>query len=114
MTTLALSRRAFQAKTAIVSIVFNWRLFSVLGVLFFMLMLGGYIFLVNNLTQGTYVIKNFQKEISALSRENVALETDFAQTNFLESVTHRARELGFEKTGKVSYIQISDNSLAAK
>ena len=75
-------------------------------------MLVMYVFLVNQLTGGTYLIKNYNKEIESLSRENKILENNFAEAGFLGSVQNKTRELNFEKTTKVTYVQILDNSLA--
>lgn len=115
MTTLTLTHKAIGNK--IKSIPFpaiNWKLFYLLGILVFVSMLVYYIFLVNELTRGTYLIKNYNKEVSALTKENGRLETNFAQTSFLGSVTQKVTQLNFVKTTKVKYVQILDNSVAVK
>lgn len=71
-----------------------------------------YAFLVNELTGGTYLIKNYSNKIESLSQENKNLEVSFAKTGFLETVEQKAQELNFEKTTSVKYIQILDASLA--
>lgn len=71
-----------------------------------------YAFLINELTGGTYLIKNYSKQINTLSQENRNLEVNFAKTGFLESMEQRAKKLNFEKTTSVKYVQILDASLA--
>ncbi len=71
-----------------------------------------YAFLINELTSGTYFIKNYGKQINILSQENRNLEVSFAKTGFLGTVEQRTKELNFEKTTSVKYIQILDASLA--
>ncbi len=71
-----------------------------------------YAFLINELTGETYLIKSYGKQINALSQKNRNLEVSFAKTGFLGSVEQRAKELNFEKTTSVKYIQILDASLA--
>ena len=75
-------------------------------------MLAFYIFLVNGLTHGVYVIESYNKETRVLAKENRILETNFAESGFLGKVTKKANELSFEKTTKVKYIEMANNSLA--
>ena len=113
MTTLSLAQRATHQKIRAIHFPkVNWKLFYILGALFFVSMLIYYIFLVNALTKGTYLIRSYNKEVSAISKENRALETNFAETSFLGGVTDKVRLLDFQKTTKVKYIQAPDNSLA--
>ena len=113
MTTISLTQRIIHQKTKVIHFPkINWKLFYILGALFFVSTLVYYIFLVNTLTKGTYLIKNYHKEVSALSKENRALETDFAETSFLGGVTDKVKLLDFQKTTKVKYVQVPDNSLA--
>jgi len=71
-----------------------------------------YIFYVNQLTQGAYLIKNYNQKISQLSKESKAIEANFAETGFLDQIHDKVSELGFEKTSYVKYIEILDISLA--
>ena len=71
-----------------------------------------YAFLINELTGGTYLIKNYDNQIEKLSQDNKNLEVSFAKTGFLGMVEQKAEALNFEKTTSVKYIQILDASLA--
>jgi cell division protein FtsB len=95
----------------------NWRRFYIIGVLMtislIFLSLLFYVFGVNELTKGSYLIKNYQKEITKLSEENARLEMSFAEISFLENVQEKARELSFEKTKSVKYIQVVGGELVS-
>ena len=103
MTTIALNYRVSRSK--IKSAVFskiNFKLFCLVIISFIVAMLAFYIFLVNGLTHGVYVIESYNKETRVLAKEN----------SFLGKVTKKANELSFEKTTKVKYIEMANNSLA--
>ncbi len=114
MTTLALTyyRGIHQKVKSLTFPNINWRPIFLLGILCVVAMLVSYVFLVNELTRGVYLVKNYNREISTLSRANKTLEMDFAESGFLGKVTQRARILNFEKTTEVTYIQIVDSPLA--
>ncbi len=113
MTTTTLSYRAIHSKIYSVNFIkINLKLIYFLAVLFSLIMLIFYIFRVNELTQGAYLIKNYNKEISSLLAENRNLQTNFAESSFLGLAQERAKELNFEKTTDVKYIQILQSSLA--
>ncbi len=108
MTILTLSYRAIESRVAFI----NWKIIYSVSILFLLLMLVFYVFLVNELTEGAYLIKNYDKEIKMLFQENKNLEANFAQAQFLGQVTAKAKELSFEKTTNIKYIKILESSLA--
>ncbi len=115
--TLKLHYRALHHKIqsrafAIPAIRVPWKLIYVMAALVTALLMVFYVAKVDELTKGAYAIKNYTKEISSLSEENKALETQFAERDFLGSITQKAEALGFEKIGQVTYVQVLQNSLA--
>ena len=114
MTTLALTTyRGIHQRVKSLSLPnLNWKLISLLGILFFVAMLVSYVFLVNQLTKGVYLVKSYNKEVSTLSKENRRLETNFAESGFLGQVNQKAKNLNFEKTTAVTYVQVLDSPLA--
>lgn len=90
----------------------NWKIVYLSGILFTLFLLVFYIFLINELTAGVYLIKNYNKEISNLSGENRTLETNFAEGVFRGEIQGKAAGLGFEKTAGVKYMKIIEDSLA--
>ena len=107
MTTFSLTYRAIHNKIRSVALPqINWKFLYIFSILTCLLLFIFYIFYVNQLTQGTYLIQKYNKEISNLAKENRIIESDFAETDFLNQIHYRAMELGFEKTLKVKYVEI--------
>ncbi|HLD70284.1 MAG TPA: hypothetical protein VI937_00120 [Negativicutes bacterium] len=112
MTTLALTaKRAEQKVTAIAFPGIPWKLYYATAAVVLMVLLISYVYMVNQLTGGSYVVKNYNKEIRALAAENKELQTNFAESGFLGDVQEKAKELQFEKTADVTYVQLLQNSV---
>ena len=94
------------------AINFNWKMVCIMGFSMVCSLLILYAFLINELTGGTYLVRNYGNQIEALSQDSKNLEVSFAKTGFLGLVEQKAKELNFEKTTSVKYIQILDASLA--
>ncbi len=113
MTTLTLSYRTIHNKiTSVNFLKIPWKLVYCLLLLFSLSLLVFYIYSVNELTRGTYLIKNYNKEADSLIKENKVLENNFAETSFLGLVQEKAKQLSFEKTTEVKYVEILESSLA--
>lgn len=91
----------------------NWKFLYAMGVGMALALLVVYVWQINALTGGTYLLKDYNKQLDALTKENAALQQKFAQTDFLGSTMSQARELNFEKITEVTYLQILDDSLAS-
>ncbi len=91
----------------------NFRFFYLI---FFLVMplLVFYIFQISSVVSESYQLQRYQKKIDELSGENKFLEINSVKVNSLESVDIRVQELGFEKIGKIHYIQIPDSSVVIK
>ena len=108
MTTLALRANALHHKLKSVSIPsVPWKVVYPLGMLLLAGTLVFYIYSINALTQGSYLIKNYHTQMDSLLTENKNLQTDFAQTGFLGNIQEKVNQLNFEKTTRVTYVQIS-------
>lgn len=113
MTTLALAARSAGKKVKSISFpILNWKIIYTVGISLALVMVISYIFLINQLTEGVYLIKEYNKKVISLYKENDALESDFAKANFMDNVINKTKELSFEKTKDIKYLQIIDNSLA--
>ncbi len=113
MTTLTLGYRAINHKIKLISFPrINWKIVYLSGILLSLSMLISYVFLVNELTHGTYLIKNYEKEINILFQENRILETNSTKVGLLGQVMEKAKELGLEKTTNIKYVQIIESTLA--
>jgi len=115
MTTITLNHRAIYNRISLISLPkVSWKLFYLFGILLLSLILVFYIFSVNELTKGVYLIKNYNKEISGLLQENKILGNNFANSSFLAKTQEKAKELSFEKTKNIKYVQILENSLVQR
>jgi len=90
----------------------NWGIVCIAGLTLCVFMLFFYIYQINVLTKGTYLISSYEKNINEISKENKKLEVSFAENSFLGEVLTKTQELNFEKTTSVKYIQILEGSLA--
>ena len=61
-----------------------------------------------------FEIENYQKEIAFLDGTNENLGTNFLERHGLERVEEMAREMHFEKTSKIHYLQAPSAGVAAK
>jgi len=90
----------------------NWKAVCFLGFFIILILLGLYVWLVNDLTKGSYSVINLEKQINKLSEENKGLEISFAESSFLGQALLKAQALNFQKTTLIKYIKILDNSVA--
>ena len=115
MTTIALTYKAIHRKVLRVrAFPVSFKTMYVLGLASCAVMLVFYIFSMNALTEGSYLIKNYNREVQTLSKENSVLEKQYAQLGFLGRVSEQVYLSGFEKTTAVTYMQIMEGALAAK
>ena len=71
-----------------------------------------YIFGVNKLTQGAYILQRGNQQVADLVSKNQDLQAQFAQSTFLGGISQQAMQLGFEKTQHVAYVQILQGPVA--
>lgn len=93
----------------------NWNIVCFVGLFMIVFLLSFYVYNINELTKGAYLIKNYEKQANILLQKNKSLEVGFAKSDFMGNLETKTKELGFEKTQKIKYIQIqiSDNFFAA-
>ena len=90
----------------------NWKAICIMGSLISLAMLVFYVWQINDLTRGSYLINSYEKQITQLSDENKNLEVSFAENSFLGQALTKIQALNFQKTTSVKYIQIPDTSVA--
>lgn len=84
----------------------NLKLFKIISFILIGILLGFYIFQVNDLALKTYQFQNSQREIKKLSQEKEKLEVKVAKVNSLLNVENLMKKFNFEKAEKIHYIQI--------
>lgn len=117
MTTATLSfykvQKNLQAKIDSVDLpAVNWKKVCVMGSFAGLALLIFYVWQVNDLTRGSYLINSYEKQISQFSEENKNLQVSFAESSFLGQALSKIQALNFQKTASVKYIQIPDSSVA--
>ncbi len=70
------------------------------------------VYQLNAYTAETYFIYDAEKKTAALSQENKILEIDLAKANSLWSAGEYVQN--FEKTSKIEYIRVLENTALAK
>jgi hypothetical protein len=73
-----------------------------------------YIFQINSVIQKTYLLRNYEKELSVLAENNKNLEISLSQTNNLENIQSLIRDLNYVKIGEIRYIQVMEPQVVAK
>jgi hypothetical protein len=71
-----------------------------------------YIFQINNLVSGKYLLAAQQKSFKNLSQENEKLEANLANLGSLSDIEGKVSELGFERIGQIHYVQILEGAVA--
>ncbi len=111
--TLRLHARALHRKITVVhAIKIHWKLVYAIAVLLAVAMLIFYIAIINQLTSGAFLIKNYNKQIASLTQENSSLQANFAESTFLGQTFDQAMAMGFQKTTKVAYVQVMQGAVA--
>jgi len=117
MTTLVLAYNRIQKKVqtgidAIEVPSVNWKAICVACFMACFALLIFYVWQINSLTKGAYLVNSYQKQIAQLSKENKNLEVAFAQSSFLGQAVEKVKAMNFQKAVLVKYIQVPDNALA--
>ena len=117
MTTATLSlkiRKEARARAAAMSFPeLNWKMICAMGFVVCLALLVFYVWQVNVLTRGSFLINSYQKQISQLSNENRNLQVSFAEDSFLGQVLQETQALNFKKATSVKYIQVPDSAEVA-
>ena len=99
-------------------LILKWK-FSLKTVLFFgfsliISLIGFYIFQISAITQASFSVANYEKQISGLNKEFKNLQVSFSDTNSLSGLETALVAQGYEKVGKIHYIQILESTVVVK
>ena len=73
-----------------------------------------YIIQINGITNESNLILSCQLDIKELSQQNKNLEIGLFQGDSLENIELLAKELNYEKVGRIGYIKILESTAIAK
>lgn len=90
----------------------NWKAICFAGFFVCLALLVFYVWQINDLTHGSYLVGGYQNQVSKLSDENKTLQVSFAESSFLGQALEKIQALNFQKVTAVRYLQISDGSVA--
>jgi len=110
--TLVLSRVQKNLQDKIESIdtsAIDWRKVCFIGFFMALGLLIFYVWQINSLTGGYYLLNSYEKQVSSLSQENKNLQVSFAESSFLGQALDKIHSLNFQKTTSVRYVQLSGN-----
>ena len=117
MTTATLSlkiRKEAKSKLQAVNLPeVNWKIMCILGFIASLALLVFYVWQVNDLTRGSYLVNSYQRQIGQLADENKNLQVSFAQNSFLGQVLQETQALNFQKVTSVKYVQVPDSAQVA-
>lgn len=112
---VAVKNKSSHSKLRAISLpTVSWKFFYGSLILLSSLLLVFYVFSINELTRGVYLIKQYNKEINILVSENKILSNKFTNNNFLIKTQERAHQLSFEKTKDIKYVQVLESSLVRR
>lgn len=99
-------------------LVWGWKLSSktvwFLGFSLIVSLVGFYIFQVTSVTQASFTVANLEKQIAQSDREFKNLQISFSGANSLSGLETVLVARGYEKVGKIHYIQVLEGAVAAK
>lgn len=84
----------------------NWKFLCFSCFFVAVLLLVFYVWQVNILIKGSYLIDNYKYEFKKLSDINKNLQISFAENSFLGQALVKIQSLDFQKTNSVKYIQM--------
>ncbi len=73
-----------------------------------------YIIQVGQLAKDKYSLRNYEKELVSLSKNNKFLDIDFSKMNSLFHIDQVLADNGFVKTNNVKYIKIVESSIVSR
>lgn len=77
-------------------------------------LLAFYVFQVNALVLEKFQVQSYQKKTEELQAINRDLQLRLTRVNYPENLAQKSRDMGFERTEIINYVQLTDEALAAK
>lgn len=88
--------------------------FCLLGVIFAISLIIFYIFQISEITETSFNISLYERQIVGLSAGNKNLEISLSSQSSLGNLEAALRKLNYEKVGKINYIKVIDSGMAAR
>ncbi len=75
---------------------------------------GFYVFQVSAITEKSFTIANLERQVAGLDKEFKNLQINFSDTSSMSGLEGALVARGYEKVGKIHYIQVLESTVAAK
>jgi len=99
-------------------LIFRWRFNSkiawFLGFSLITSLVVFYVFQVSYVTQASFTIADYEKQIADLDKEFKNLQLNFSNVSSLSSLEETLVARGYEKVGKIHYIQVLESAVVTK
>jgi len=92
---------------------FNTKALGTAGFAVVLALIGFYIFQISSVTQMSFTVVDYEKRIDQLDKEFKSLQLNFSDASSLSGLEEALMARGYEKVGKINYIQVLDTAVAA-
>ena len=93
---------------------FSLKTVCLMGFSLIVSLIGFYIFQISAITEKSFTIANYEKQITDLDKEFKNMQLNFSNASSLSGLEEALVAKGYEKVGKIHYIQVLENTVAAK
>lgn len=93
---------------------FNSKIAWFLGFSLVILLISFYIFQIAAVTQTSFAVANYEKQIKGAEKEFKNLQLNFSGISSLSGLEEVLVAKGYEKVGKIHYIQVLEGAVATK
>ncbi|MFH1181164.1 MAG: hypothetical protein V1705_02010 [bacterium] len=97
-----------------IKLKFSFKAFWLISLLSALPLLFFYVFGVNSLAREQYLLREQQRSVGSLARENEALEIEFSNANSLANLGGILQNEKFEFASKIKYIKILESQMVRK
>lgn len=114
MNTLSLHLPIFSERSSALSIGVNPKIILSIVILLFLFLLGFYLFQMGELTENSYLLTLYQKELKGLEEQNLAFQEKAVKVASLQQIEEKIKTLGFVEVSEVKYIPLPSDYLITK
>lgn len=93
---------------------FSFKAVGLAGFSLIVFLIGFYVFQVSVITEASFTVANLEKQIADLNKESKNLQISFSLSSSLSGLETALVANGYEKVGKIHYIQVLEGAVATK
>lgn len=92
---------------------FNLKALALAGLTLAFCLICFYIFQINEVTRASFAIASYDKQLKELDKEFKSLQVNYSGLSSLSNLEAILVDKGYEKVGKVQYIQVLETTVAS-